>query len=1346
MTGSLTSCIGYLTALTDFEISLNQFTNTIPSSIGYWTNLNYLYLNANFLSQSLPGTIVFLSNLIVLNIAHNYFSSSIPSLLFRKLTSLQLVLMWGNLFTGSIPSTLGNIRSVSDLDIGSNFFTSSIPSSIQYLTELTYLDLSSNSLAYSIPTAIFSLTRLRYLYLNKNKLTSSIPSAIGSLVQLQTVNVAHNLLRYSIPSTVGYLSKLQYVSLSSNSMTGPIPTTVTIHCTRLTTLFLDNNFFSSSVPSTVGFLRKLQFLYLWSNRFTNSIPTSIGYLTNLVNLELSVNSFSSSIPSSFRYLTLLQYLTLNDNRFTSSIPTVFGYLRKLQYLGLYNNYRMTSSIPSQLGYLQSLTSLYLSSCSFTSSLPSTVGYLTNLQHLEVNNNHLTSSLPTSVCKMKSLILLDVQNNRFNSSIPSCLGLKLTNLNFLSLERNSFSSSLPSTMGKLNQLLELNVNSNNLTSTIPIALADLQSLVLLDLANNRFTGVPPLSLCAVSTLVSIYLSNNSFSCAPWCQTDGPWIRNTNDLYCNTLTSNEVGGSTGSSDSKISASLPRCPGLQDVAIADLNDELGIVEALSRIISTAQLQLTVAIGSSAAPVIVEYPNAFEYRVSFFNFVLISGAVIVICQDSSCNQNHILYESNGLEALDVSIARPYFYIALKAVPGGQNYYLPFSYKFNVVVYYRSPSSWRFSNSPFELGTGSVERDNRSDSVYATGLCQQPWYGITCSRGMATGLSLRALGLKGSLPSSIGLLTGLTELVLASNTISGSVVSTLGNSHYLNTLDLSSNRLTGSISRSLSNLTNLVYLDLSYNRLSYSVPTFFQSMDNLLVIYLDGNRFGGEISNDLCNAVKERNMTLSVKSNPSLTCYQSACWIDHQRALVQFDETLIACNPTHAPTLQPTVVPTAKPSFSTKSDSSSKLTNTYLIALTTVVAMFVLIPVAAFLLYRFWYSSKARIKRLRLQRLADLPVHRALLGFDTEVNSIEDVARVVREGLDTIHETDYDGNTVLAIVLERKHRVVISKEIVCMLLEASLPFDPVTDEAIYDHQSGWFEAIQHEDDCVVDAVDLILEKYKHRVTDLANAIDSKCRKCLDIASPSCRNKILRRLFLHERYELYPGAPEHRSATSIVVFGTDHEHVLREESTSFSSSTHLNSTRQSHSRPELVSMVSLHHSPSLARSSASSVHSTNSTSCKSVALKFMSSREQFVREVDARVRYNLDVRYVMSISNSYDGDSTSDNDVAFRKDAKVKGYEDFPYCIVMEAGSLSLKSLIDKQHFAGLDWDMVRGVTKQIASALQHIHKRGVIHGDLKGDFYISSRWFDNVVGHRCVILRSVRQLCLFRKSHSVLF
>ena len=67
--------------------------------------------------------------------------------------------------------------------------------------------------------------------------------------------------------------------------------------------------------------------------------------------------------------------------------------------------------------------------------------------------------------------------------------------------------------------------------------------------------------------------------------------------------------------------------------------------------------------------------------------------------------------------------------------------------------------------------------------------------------VEVEGLGMRVTLPASIGMLTGLTSLVLSSNTISGGLDSGLGRLTNLNSLELASNRFTGTVPSALSQL-----------------------------------------------------------------------------------------------------------------------------------------------------------------------------------------------------------------------------------------------------------------------------------------------------------------------------------------------------------------------------------------------------------------------------------------------------------------------------------------------------------------------------------------------------------------
>ncbi|KAK9022885.1 hypothetical protein V6N11_003123 [Hibiscus sabdariffa] len=127
---------------------------------------------------------------------------------------------------------------------------------------------------------------------------------------------------------------------------------------------------------------------------------------------------------------------------------------------------------------------------------------------------------------------------------------------------------------------------------------------------------------------------------------------------------------------------------------------------------------------------------------------------------------------------------------------------------------------------------------------CDDNWVGIGCSgsrvislqlpsmklEGRMTGdvLSLSELqtldlsyneGITGSLPSGIGNLKQLINLILVGCGFFGPIPDTIGSLPQLRVLSLNSNGFTGSIPRSIGNLSNLYWLDLADNQLGGEIP-----------------------------------------------------------------------------------------------------------------------------------------------------------------------------------------------------------------------------------------------------------------------------------------------------------------------------------------------------------------------------------------------------------------------------------------------------------------------------------------------------------------------------------------------
>ncbi|CAH2046270.1 unnamed protein product [Thlaspi arvense] len=99
---------------------------------------------------------------------------------------------------------------------------------------------------------------------------------------------------------------------------------------------------------------------------------------------------------------------------------------------------------------------------------------------------------------------------------------------------------------------------------------------------------------------------------------------------------------------------------------------------------------------------------------------------------------------------------------------------------------------------------------------------------------------LRGTIRTSITLLSGLKSLNLSHNSLSGQIHYGIGDLIWLKNLSLASNELSGPIPNSISSMPELTHLDLSRNQLNGTVPSFFSEMKNLKHLKLADNSFHG--------------------------------------------------------------------------------------------------------------------------------------------------------------------------------------------------------------------------------------------------------------------------------------------------------------------------------------------------------------------------------------------------------------------------------------------------------------------------------------------------------------------------
>ncbi|KAE8678101.1 putative Leucine-rich repeat protein kinase family protein [Hibiscus syriacus] len=391
--GPIPRTIGNLTLLLFFDFSYNHLTGEFPDEIVNLQNIDGLYLSSNNIS----GFIVGFQSLKGLSLEG---TASLPSSIFNS-SHLIEVEVSGNSFSGRVPATIGNLRRLRSLIIGTNNFTgessSSFLSSLANCKDLRFLafeqtpyisDGAGSSFLVSLGNLSVSLEN--FIGYGSN-IRGSIPAEIGNLRNLINFNLANNELVGSIPNTIGRLRKLQSLSLQVNKLEGTIPYEL-CHLRSLGFLYLTGNNLTGSLPACLGDLVSLRNLYLASNNFVNSIPSTLTRLIYVLQLNVSSNSLTGALPIDIGNWKVINTIDLSENRLSGEIPSSIGELEDVAYLSLARN-RLQGSIPELIGGLRGLHLLDLSRNNFSGTIPKSLEGLLDLEYFNVSFNRLHGEIP-----------------------------------------------------------------------------------------------------------------------------------------------------------------------------------------------------------------------------------------------------------------------------------------------------------------------------------------------------------------------------------------------------------------------------------------------------------------------------------------------------------------------------------------------------------------------------------------------------------------------------------------------------------------------------------------------------------------------------------------------------------------------------------------------------------------------------------------------------------------------------------------------------------------------------------------------------------------------------------------
>ncbi|WRX11637.1 Protein kinase domain - like 10 [Theobroma cacao] len=414
---------------------------------------------------------------------------------------LQRNLLSTNNLTGVIPASIGNLTSLSYLNLNGNMFSGSIPPEVGMLKSLSVLVLAKNNFSGSIPASIGNLTKLTVLFLIYNNLSGSIPPTFSNLTHLESLQLGHNHLSGQLPENLCSNGLLVNISVINNNLTGQIPTSLR-DCKSLYRVRLEGNHLTGNISEAFGVYPNLNYIALSNNWFYGELSPKWGQCHNLTSLQISNNNISGKIPPELEHATQLQELDLSFNH-------------------------LIGEIPKDLGSLSLMFRLLLSGNQLSGKIPLEIGVLSNLEHLNLASNDLSGPIPNQLGECSKFLSLNLSRNKLGESIPFSLSY-IYGLRSLDLSQNLLVGVIPQQLGKLHTLEILDLSHNMLRGSIPIDFHYLQSLTFVNISYNQLEGPIP-NIKAFHEASFDGLRNNKGLCG----------NATGLMPCASITSNKMG---------------------------------------------------------------------------------------------------------------------------------------------------------------------------------------------------------------------------------------------------------------------------------------------------------------------------------------------------------------------------------------------------------------------------------------------------------------------------------------------------------------------------------------------------------------------------------------------------------------------------------------------------------------------------------------------------------------------------------------------------------------------------------------------------------------------------------------
>ncbi|XP_010247019.1 PREDICTED: receptor protein kinase TMK1-like [Nelumbo nucifera] len=283
---------------------LNASTGwSIPSELQSSAQLTNLSLMGCNLVGSVPDFLGSMPSLTVLKLSYNNLTGEIPA----SFNQSQLQILWinnqvGDKMTGPI-DVIVNIPSLTQIWLHGNKFSGTIPEGIGQLSSLTDLDLNSNQLVGLIPKSMAGM-QLQKLDLSNNMLMGPIPDFKFDNFSYDGNSFCQSIglpCAPEVTALLDFLGGVQFPSNLASAWRGNDPCVdpwlgLSCQSNKVSVINLPGRNLGGILSSSLGELDSLSEIRLAENHLTGPIPTNLTGLKSLKLLDLSGNNIEPPLP------------------------------------------------------------------------------------------------------------------------------------------------------------------------------------------------------------------------------------------------------------------------------------------------------------------------------------------------------------------------------------------------------------------------------------------------------------------------------------------------------------------------------------------------------------------------------------------------------------------------------------------------------------------------------------------------------------------------------------------------------------------------------------------------------------------------------------------------------------------------------------------------------------------------------------------------------------------------------------------------------------------------------------------------------------------------------------------